>query len=112
MSWRRDDTDSQDSQTAFAPGKTINNGSPGTRVGPDIEAYSLWVPTEMRPTFSEVVHSLMDLAMLFVRRVVALVSLPAKEPFGLFSQLFSEEPYMQETRLISALCFRLHGEYD
>lgn len=56
MSRRRDDIDFQDPQTAFAPGKTISNGSPGMRAGPEVETKSLWVPMETRPDCSEVVH--------------------------------------------------------
>ena len=111
MALRRNDTGSQDSQAAFAPGKTIKNGSLGIQLGPNVETYGLWVPTEMRPAFSEVVHSLMGLAMLFVRRVVALVSLPAKEPYSSFR---SSSPtlrgaitisYMQEIRLTRCTLF-------
>ena len=66
MSWRRDDTGFQDSQLAFAPGKTISNGSPGMRIGPQVEAKSLWVLMETRPDCSEVVHGFRALAMLCI----------------------------------------------
>ena len=103
MSWRRDDTDSQDSQAALAPGKTIISGSPGVRMGPNVETQSLWVPIETRPALGKVVHSLRGLAMLL--RIMALASLSAVE-LSFLTRRFSRKKSLSCNE-----CTLFSGEY-